>query len=83
MKEKPTAEIHSISGDVIDLRQANENVVLRLRELLERAESGEIIGLCAVSVYYDIATSHCICGAAGVKALGEVHLMAQEMGKSL
>lgn len=83
MSKKPTAEIRSITGDVIDLRQANENVVLRLRELLERAESGEIIGLAAVSIYYDLATSHCTVGAVGVKALGEITLMAQEIGKSL
>jgi|WetSurMetagenome_2_1015567.scaffolds.fasta_scaffold00090_60 hypothetical protein len=78
MSEKPTAEIRSLNGDVIDLRQANESVVLRLEDLLERAKSGEIIGLGVVAVYYDLATSHCTVGAVGVKAVGEMTLMMHE-----
>ena len=83
MSEKHTAEVRSITGELIDLRQANESVVLRLEDILERAKSGEIVGLAVVAVYYDLATSHCAVGAVGVKALGEVTLMASEIMGSL
>jgi hypothetical protein len=51
------SKIVTIYGENCDRREASEEVVLLLKEALERAESGEIIGLGLVVVNYDGSTS--------------------------
>ena len=58
---------------------ANENTVAVLEELLEKAKSGEIVGVCAAILYHDKLAGYRIGGFIGGYAmLGALNVMHQE-----
>jgi hypothetical protein len=58
---------------VVDHRVAREEVVAECRDLLERAEAGEIIGVAGVMLYSDESTGYIDAGVATYSMVGRLH----------
>lgn len=70
------AEIVSLHGDPIYTGESKESVVKVLEEWLERARSGEIIGVAVAVVYRDGAHGHNIAGSRDSGLIGELFSLA-------
>lgn len=77
---EPPSKVVSLKGKPIeDPRTPDPKVVAGLRELLEKAESGEIKGYAAVSLHADDLVSYEIHGLFDQRTLGGLELVKAEM----
>ena len=50
-------------GPILDNREPSEALIAHLEDLLERARSGEIMGMAAATLYRDRTTAYSVVGA--------------------
>lgn len=79
-----------LSGKVVPLngcltrqRERQEDVIAEIQDLLDKAESGEIISIRAAFMYYDGTTSYVGAGKAGPSLIGEMELLKAGMVDAL
>ena len=66
--------VHSIqSGVEIPLKEANDACIEVLRDLLARAEAGEITSFAGAYGYYDGSTAYRLAGVVSVPLLGSLY----------
>jgi len=72
--------VESLFGGPSVGRVVNEDLVSALSELLERAKSGEIIGIACSSVHWDHVASYSVCGlVGGYSLLGGLEMAKAEI----
>jgi|GEM_PF-2039338 len=79
--QSDTSDVHNVTslhGDEVLQPKPNESCVKALRELLERAKSGDVVGTICISLHSDGLASFSINGMAGPYSL----LGAVDMAKS-
>lgn len=73
-------DVKSMFGGPSGLPEVSEVAVSTLRDLLERAEAGELIGVAAVCVHCDGAASYNIGGrVGGFSAIGALEMAKAEL----
>lgn len=60
-----TGKVESLFGGPTGERERSEYAVEVLTDLLERAKSGEVVGVAVASLYYDGAAAYDIAGKVG------------------
>lgn len=76
------AEIVTMEGFSCDPRQANAEVVRVLEEILERAKSGDIIGIAIAGINFDRSVFDAYSGQASQAAvIGSMFRLATELSK--
>jgi hypothetical protein len=79
-----TAKVYNIStGDIIDGRKINADMVSILEDLLERARSGEIVSIACAYTYHDNSASQRLAGMASFQLLGALHKAASTLNAAL
>jgi hypothetical protein len=74
------AEIRSLYGADIHQKQANPDTVAFLEALLEKARSGEIIGVAASILHDDFTASCAVVGGVGsYSMLGALEMARQDL----
>lgn len=71
---------------VVSERRIDRDTVLRLRELLARAESGELIGVACAMMFSDTSWDYTWCGEArrdGARALGIVGALSTRIANEI
>lgn len=61
--------VTSLHGGVVNKREPNESCIRNLRELLEKAEAGEITGFACSCLHGDNTASYTIAGLVGPYSL--------------
>lgn len=72
------AEVISLSGELLPSDvERDENVIAVLEQAIERAQSGEIIGICLVQLHRDETVSRAITGhiTSPLRLIGAVELV--------
>lgn len=73
-------EVRSLHGDAPPILERNESCIAELRELLEKAESGEIVGFSSVQMHRDRGVSYTVAGmAGGFGMLGALEMIRAEL----
>lgn len=68
---------------VADGRTPDPKLVAELKNLLERAESGEIVGLAAVFQYWDDATGSSLTGIHGYSMIGRMERVKRHILRNM
>lgn len=71
-------EVRSLNGNAPAVLTRNETCVAELRKLLERAESGDVVGVALCAMHQDKTCSYSVFGMAG----GFTMVGALEMAKA-
>ena len=73
-------KVTALNGGDVNAPVPNEGCIRNLRELLERAEAGEITGIACACLHSDNLGSYTIAGMAGpYSLLGTVDMMQSEL----
>ncbi len=80
-KRKPAAQnVVSINGGpILAPYEPRPDVVKALEEALEKARSGEIIGVAAAFVHGDDCTSMAMCGRVTRAMMGALHILLSDL----
>lgn len=72
--------VTSLHGGEITAGTRNEGCVAKLKELLERAEAGELTGIVCAGLHNDVTASYTIAGMVGpYSMLGAVDMARDEL----
>jgi len=77
------SEVKSLFGDVIIQREANPDVIRALRQILEMAEAGEVVGFANVCLHCDETASSNIVGSFNRSVLGTVVVVEHKLAELL
>ena len=75
------AEIISIYGDDVDPRKASERVVAVLEKQLEKARSGEIVGIAMAFSYFDGSVGRESGGIFPPALIGSTYLLLRDLAE--
>lgn len=70
--------VTSLNGGPVGVLAPNEDAIELLEDMLERAKSGDIVGVAVCALHYDAAASYSVAGLVGGYSL----LGALEMAKA-
>lgn len=73
-----SGNVTSLTGAPVPTMVPNESAIELLEEMLERARSGDVVGVCITAVHADKCGSYCMAGLVG----GYSILGALEMAKA-
>lgn len=76
----PVGKVASLFGDDVITPEPNAGCIAHLRDLLEKAEAGEIVGFVCASLHRDKLSSYTIAGMIGpYSLLGAVDMAHHEL----